>query len=69
MTRSKKGHRSQFLATYAVHPDDVEMLPAQHTAYDPHYTNRVPEDGENDEGGWMETGLQRWHDRDFKFAR
>lgn len=60
MRRTK---RSGLLLNYTVHPDDVEMLAAQHTAFDPSHVNHVPRDDENDEGGFVDRSLSRWGDR------
>lgn len=60
----RRHHHSALLLNYTVHPDDVEMLAQQHTAFDPHKNPGIVDD-ENDEHGYIDRLLGRWADRPF----
>lgn len=65
------GHKRHYrkhgalLLNYTVEPEDVEMLAQQHTAFNPCKTPGIVDD-ENDEDGFVNSSLQRWHDRPFR---
>lgn len=68
-------HRGSLLLGFSIADEDRHLLASMHSGarfdHDDASTSlgtrhaASPDDPENDEGGWLDAGLQRWRDRGF----